>query len=98
MKEIYGLPAEGYDFFTHHASGGEEDEAVSELEDEHTANVVNLLEKYCNTRELQEKATIALENTIELRHRHFQAIYDKYYEPSEPIFRWKPSDAVGYYL
>ncbi|MDN8541826.1 iron-containing redox enzyme family protein [Erwinia sp. BC051422] len=98
MKEVYGLPAEGYDFFTHHASGGEEDEAVSELEDEHTANVVNLLEKYCNTPELQEKAIMALENTIELRHRHFQAIYDKHYDSSEPVYRWKPSDAAGYYL
>jgi pyrroloquinoline-quinone synthase len=98
FRDVYGLPEEGYDFFSHHASGTSKDEAVSEIEDEHTNNVIAVLEKYCDTDELKAKAIAALENTIELRHQHFQAIYERYYDASEPVFRWNESDSSGYYL
>ncbi|MEJ2044777.1 MAG: iron-containing redox enzyme family protein [Reinekea sp.] len=98
MRDVYGLPEKGYDFFTHHASGTAENEAVSELEDEHTNNVIALLDKYCTTKELKQKAMDALGNAIELRHKHFQAIYDRYYDESEPAYRWKEEDVAGAYL
>lgn len=88
MRDVYGLPPEGYAFFTHHASGGGDKEYVSALEDGHTAAVVEVLRRYCTTEELQEGAIRSLERSIELRHRHFDAIYGRFYDPSEPAFRY----------
>lgn len=93
IKEVYGLPKKGYEFFTHHASGTEDDHGVSELEDEHTAAIIELLRRYCVTEELQQGALRSLEQSIELRHKHFDAIYDRYYDPSEPVFRYQKAAA-----
>jgi pyrroloquinoline-quinone synthase len=93
IRDVYGLPKKGYEFFTHHASGGEEDSGVSELEDEHTAAIVELLRRYCVTDELQQGALRSLEQSIELRHKHFDAIYDRYYDPAEPVFRYQKAAA-----
>lgn len=91
IKETYGLPNNGVEFFTHHASSSEEDGGVSELEDEHALACKNLLMKYCDTEEKQEDAIRFLNRAIELRHLHFDAIYDKYYDENEPVFRYNES-------
>lgn len=90
MRDVYGLPKSGYDYFTHHASSGGSDEAhgVSELEDDHALTARSLLRRYCTTDELRTKAKAALVRAVELRHRHFDAILDRFYTPTDAPFRW----------
>lgn len=95
MKDIYGIPKKGYEFFTHHASSDQGEEHVSALEDKHTAAVVEVIKRYCTTSALQEGARKALETSIALRHKHFDAIYDRFYDPSEPVFRYGRQKAVA---
>lgn len=87
MRDVYGLPEKGYEFFVHHASADAGDDAVSELEDEHAAAARELLVRYCDTPELRENAKAALANALELRHRHFDMILSTSYDPAEPVFR-----------
>lgn len=91
MRDVYQLPPEGYAFFTHHASGNADKDYVSSLEDVHTAAVVEVLRRYCTTDELQEGAIRGLERSIDLRHKHFDALYERFYDPSEPVFRYRES-------
>lgn len=86
MRDVYQVPKEGYEFFTHHASSNVEKDHVSDLEDVHTAAVVEVLRRYCNTDELQEGAIRSLDKSIDLRHKHFDALYERFYDPSEPVF------------
>lgn len=89
MRDIYGLPESGHEFFFHHASGGADEEAVSDLEDEHAEVARELLRRYCVTAELRERATLALERALDLRHRHFEMILETAYDPAEPVFRYE---------
>lgn len=98
FKNVYGLPKEGYDFFTHHSSNDISENSVSILEDDHTKNMIDIINKYCITEKLQNEALQALEKAILLRHQHFDAIYNNYYNHKEPTYRWKKSDEIGYYL
>lgn len=88
MRDIYELPEWGYEFFKHHASSDSEQYGVSDLEDEHTEPLRLLLDKYCDTPELQERARESLATAIELRHTHFDAILREAYDPTEPVFRY----------
>ncbi|MBP2705464.1 iron-containing redox enzyme family protein [Microbispora sp. RL4-1S] len=88
MRDVYGLPREGYEFFVHHASAESESEAVSELEDEHAAAARELLRRYCSTDLLRAQAVDALATALELRHRHFDMILATGYDASEPVFRY----------
>ncbi|MCC8243389.1 TenA family transcriptional regulator [Saccharothrix luteola] len=88
MRDVYGLPERGYEFFVHHASADEGDDAVSELEDEHAAAARELLRRYCDTPELRQGAITALADALELRHRHFDMILRTAYDPAEPVFRY----------
>jgi len=88
MRDVYGLPKKGYEFFTHHASSDAGEGHVSAIEDKHTAAIVELQKRYCTTDALQEGARNSLKKAIELRHRHFDMILSKYYDPSEPVFRY----------
>ena len=94
MRDVYQLPEIGYRFFTHHASGTSDEDRVSALEDKHTAAIIELLRRYCTTEALQEGARRSLDRAIELRHRHFDAIY-RYYDPSEPVFRYRSGAAAA---
>jgi pyrroloquinoline-quinone synthase len=87
MRDVYGLPPEAYEYFTHHASAAAGD-SVSDLEDDHAETARSILKKYCQTEEKKRNAKRALENAIELRHRHFDAIHRRYHDASEPPFRW----------
>lgn len=93
MRDVYGLPPEGYAFFTHHASGTADKDYVSALEDVHTSAVVEVLRRYCTTDELQQGAIRSLEKSIDLRHKHFDALYERFYDPSEPVFRYSGARA-----
>ncbi|WP_214103833.1 TenA family transcriptional regulator [Acrocarpospora catenulata] len=88
MRDDYGLPRFGYEFFVHHASSDAGSDAVSELEDEHAAAARELLVRYCDTPELRQQAHDYLVRALELRHRHFDAILREAYDPSEPVFRY----------
>lgn len=88
MRDVYSLPEWGYEFFKHHASSDASHDGVSELEDEHTAPLRDLLIRYCDTQELQQRARESLATAIELRHTHFDAILREAYDPSEPVFRY----------
>jgi pyrroloquinoline-quinone synthase len=90
MRDAYGLPEWGYEFFKHHASSDADQSSVSELEDEHTEPLRELLDRYCDTPELQERAKASLATAIELRHAHFDAILREAYDPSEPVFHYQP--------
>jgi pyrroloquinoline-quinone synthase len=90
MRDAYGLPEWGYEFFKHHASSDSSESGVSELEDEHTEPLRVLLSTYCDTPELQAKAKESLVNAIELRHAHFDAIMQAAYDPAEPVFHFEP--------
>lgn len=83
MRDQYRLPPEGYEFFVHHASATAGADAPSELEDEHADAARELLARFCDTAELRQQATEALVTSIELRHRHFDAILDAYYDPAD---------------
>lgn len=87
MRDVYGLPEAGYEFFKHHASSDSDSDGVSELEDEHTAPLRVILERYCDTPELQQQARDSLATAIELRHTHFDAMLREAYDPAEPVFR-----------
>ncbi|MFI6444907.1 TenA family transcriptional regulator [Kitasatospora sp. NPDC050543] len=89
MRDEYLLPDWGYDFFVHHASSDASEAAVSELEDEHSAAVRTILREFCTTPELRDLARTSLAHSIELRHRHFDALMRDYYDPSEPVFRYQ---------
>lgn len=89
MRDVYRLPPEGYEFFTHHASGGAEDEGASELEDVHAAAARTLIRKYCTTAALRQQAKDYLDRALDLRHRHFDAIYEQFYNDQEPSFRYR---------
>jgi pyrroloquinoline-quinone synthase len=91
MRDVYALPEWGYEFFKHHASSDSDQGGVSELEDEHTEPLRELLTRYCDTPERQRDAREALERAIDLRHRHFDAILREGYDPSEPVFRYAPA-------
>ncbi len=88
MRDVYRLPPSGYTYFTHHASSASGSN-VSQLEDDHASTARRLLRRFCRTEELQRSAREALARAIELRHRHFDAIVERYYVPSEPPFRWQ---------
>jgi pyrroloquinoline-quinone synthase len=89
MRDVYQLPAEGYEFFVHHASAEASAEGVSELEDEHAEAARDLLRRYCDTDLLRSQAIDALANALDLRHRHFDMILASGYDPSEPVFRYQ---------
>jgi pyrroloquinoline-quinone synthase len=89
MRDSYGLPEWGYEFFKHHASNDADQGGVSELEDEHTEPLRVLLDRHCNTEELQARARESLATAIELRHAHFDAILRDAYDPAEPVFRYE---------
>jgi pyrroloquinoline-quinone synthase len=86
MRDIYQLPRWGYEFFVHHASSDSDQEGVSELEDEHTEPLRELLTRYCDTPQRQRDARESLIRAIELRHQHFDAILRAGYDPTEPVF------------
>ncbi|OKJ99661.1 pyrroloquinoline quinone biosynthesis protein PqqC [Streptomyces sp. CB03234] len=86
MRDVYKLPTWGYEFFVHHASGDADQDGVSELEDEHTEPLRQLLLRYCDTPKRQQDAKDSLRQAIELRHRHFDAVLRAGYDPSEPVF------------
>lgn len=90
MRDDYQLPKWGYEFFKHHASSDADAGGVSELEDEHTEPLREILTRYCDTDELREQARESLSEAIELRHAHFDAILREAYDPAEPIFRYTP--------
>jgi pyrroloquinoline-quinone synthase len=89
MRDAYGLPEWGYEFFKHHASSDSTESGVSELEDEHTEPLRDLLAAYCDTPELQAKARQSLVTAIELRHAHFDAIMREAYDPADPVFHYQ---------
>jgi pyrroloquinoline-quinone synthase len=95
MRDVYGLPPWAYEFFLHHASADAGEGAVSELEDEHTEPLRELLVRYCNTPELQTQALESLATAIELRHRHFDAILREAYDSSEQLFRYEGSSLTS---
>ena len=88
MRDVYKLPRKAYEFFTHHASSNVDKKYVSDLEDTHTSAIMEVLRRYCTTEELQQSAIRSLETAIDLRHKHFDAVYEKFYDPSEPVFRY----------
>jgi pyrroloquinoline-quinone synthase len=87
MRDVYGLPPQGYEFFVHHASADATAQAVSELEDEHAEAARELLRRYCTTDLLRAQAVDALATALELRHRHFDMILATGYDAGEPPFR-----------
>lgn len=89
MRDVYLLPAEGYEFFVHHASSTATDDHVSALEDDHAQAAERILSRYCITAELQEQAKRYLQRAIDLRHAHFDAIHDLYHKPGEAPFRYR---------
>jgi pyrroloquinoline-quinone synthase len=93
MRDVYALPEWGYEFFVHHASATADAGGVSELEDEHATAARELLRRYCDTDALKQGAIDALATALELRHRHFDAILDRFYDPSEPVFRYSATAA-----
>jgi pyrroloquinoline-quinone synthase len=95
MRDVYGLPHEGYEFFTHHASSGAEDEGASELEDVHAAAARTLLRKYCTTEALRAQAREFLDRALDARHRHFDAIHDRFFDEREAPFRYREAGGVG---
>ena len=86
MRDGYGLPPEGYEFFVHHASADQSSAAVSELEDEHADAARELLRRYCVTDGQRAQAIAALATALDLRHRHFDMILETGYDPAEPVF------------
>jgi pyrroloquinoline-quinone synthase len=88
MRDTYRLPEWGYEFFKHHASNDADQAGVSELEDEHTEPLRQLLSRHCNTPELQARARESLATAIELRHAHFDAVLRDAYDPTESVFRY----------
>jgi pyrroloquinoline-quinone synthase len=87
MRDVYGLPPKGYEFFVHHASSDTGSQAVSDLEDEHADVMREILRRYCDTEDLQQRAIASLRRALDLRHQHFDAILSKFYDESEPPLR-----------
>lgn len=87
MRDVYGLPPEGCDFFVHHASAASTDDHVSELEDDHADTAREILRRYCDTPELREQAVRYLDRALQRRHDHFDAILRTSYDAAEPVFR-----------
>ena len=94
MLKLYGLPETHVVFFRLHASHCGNASGVSDLEDEHAEVARELLRKYCDTDELHQQATTFLERAIDLRHRHFDAIYNNFYDKSQKPFRWPGSASM----
>lgn len=92
MRDAYRLPRWGYEFFVHHASSDSDQEGVSDLEDEHTEPLRELLVRYCDTPQRRQDAKESLIQAIELRHQHFDAIFSRAYDPSEPVFSYSGGD------
>ncbi|EDT42652.1 TenA family transcriptional regulator [Burkholderia ambifaria] len=92
MRDVYGLPPEGIEFFVHHASSveraGDGQQAVSDLEEDHAETAEILLDTYCTTDELRAQAHRFLDRAIDRRHAHFDAIYEHFHDPAEPPFRY----------
>ncbi len=86
MRDVYRLPPKGYEYFSVHASATE-GQKVSEIEEDHASTAREILTRYCTSDELRSKAIAALERAINLRHAHFSAIYERFYDPTEPPFR-----------
>jgi pyrroloquinoline-quinone synthase len=95
MRDVYRLPLSGYTYFTYHASSMDGSTNVSELEDDHASTARHLLARYCVTPEQRRAARDALARAIELRHRHFDAILERYHEPSAPPFRYQAGASHG---
>lgn len=87
MRDAYLLSPNAYEYFTHHASCVD-GSAVSDLEDDHAETARKILTEYCTTEQMRSNAKRALQTAIDLRHRHFDAIYRRFYDASEPPFRW----------
>jgi pyrroloquinoline-quinone synthase len=87
MRDIYQLPPKAYEYFTHHASCVD-GSAVSDLEDDHADTARRILTRYCTTEQMRRNAKKALDTAIDLRHQHFDAIYRRYFDATEPAFRW----------
>lgn len=88
MRDEYGFPSRAFEFFVHHASTDGAEGAVSELEDGHAEAVRQVLRLYCTSPELRRAARDALAKSIALRHAHFDALLERFYDPSEPVFRY----------
>lgn len=91
MRDLYRLPQSHVGFFRLHASHSGNNAGVSDLEDEHAEVARELLRRYCDTDKLQRQAVEFLETAIDLRHRHFDAIYRNSYDRSQEPFRWQGS-------
>jgi pyrroloquinoline-quinone synthase len=91
MRDVYGLPDWGYDYFIHHANADEDDDAVSELEDEHAEIAKDILRTYCTTRELQDQAVFYLKRALDRRHAHFDMILNRFDATGEAPFRYDPA-------
>lgn len=89
MRDVYGLPPKGYDYFVHHASSNADDAHVSELEDEHAYVAREILRRYANTPELQDQCVRMLSRALDLRHAHFDAMLANFYDENEPVFRYE---------
>lgn len=87
MRDVYGLPPKGYEFFVHHASSDVSSHAVSTLEDEHANAMREILRRYCDSEDLQQNAMSSLRRALDLRHAHFDAILSRYYDEAEPPLR-----------
>jgi pyrroloquinoline-quinone synthase len=94
MRDVYGLPQPAYEFFTHHASNHGNPEGVSELEDDHAEVGRELLRRLCTTAALRRDALAALDDAIELRHRHFDAIVRAGHDPADAPFRYREAVAA----
>lgn len=90
MRDVYRLPRYGYEFFTHHASSV--NGAVSDLEGNHANTAREILRQCCNTETLRRNAKEALNRAVDLRHRHFDAIYNRFYNAADKPFRYLGAD------
>jgi pyrroloquinoline-quinone synthase len=95
MRDVYGLPREGYDYFVHHASSQADAAHVSELEEDHAHVAAQLIDKYCFGEELQTNARRFLSRAIERRHAHFDAIYRNFHRPTDVPFRYVESNQLA---
>jgi pyrroloquinoline-quinone synthase len=89
MRDVYGLPPKGYEFFVHHASSDMSKDAVSDLEDEHAEVMREILRRYCDSEDLQQRAIASLRRALDLRHQHFDAILRNFFDESEPPLRMR---------
>lgn len=85
MRDVYGLPPSGYEFFVHHASAADGN-ATSEIEEDHGETARRILTRYCTSEAMMDEAAAALRRAVDLRHRHFDAIL-RFYDPADPPYR-----------